>query len=133
MKYIYTVEDLTDEDLAANSHVMGNYRFCTAGHCPRTLKFSNSNAFKQHLVQHLNKSTINEMLRDDYVDGIRYYTCVQCHYRSRDRPNARRHVVDHLNIKKHQCPHCSYSTKRKDNLYAHVQRRHVSRTLGHGM
>ena len=118
----YIVGDITNDDIESYSKKFGTYLVCTYRNCKQT--FFEPNALKQHLVQHFNDASIDEMVRQHYTDGVMYYDCVQCDYSSSRKINVRRHVMIHLNIKAHQCPHCPYKSNQKSNLEGHISRRH---------
>ena len=121
----YTVEDISDNDIATYSQNFGSHYICTSHNC-RT-KLNNLDSLKQHIVRHLNDVVIDRMIRvvrTDYTGGFKNHICTHCQYSSLNSSNVRTHVMLHLNIKQHACQHCSYKSNQKSHLLSHMRRRH---------
>ena len=59
---------------------------------------------------------------------ISKFGCSQCEYRTNFPQRLQRHKELHQKKSDHQCSYCSYSAKRKRDIYSHMKNYHKSRT-----
>ena len=59
---------------------------------------------------------------------IAKFGCSQCEYRTNFPHRLQRHKELHQKKSDHQCSYCSYSAKRKRDIYSHMKNYHKSRT-----
>ena len=120
---VYTVEDISDADVLAYSTVFQSSQICTYNNrCG--VSFSDTEDLKMHLMNHFNNATLNGLIRTGTRQDHKYFSCKFCQYGAPKRFHVMRHVMVHLNMKDHQCPHCPYKSNRKYNMISHIKRRH---------